>query len=137
MRTVDCGLVIALAAFSMPPSGSAQPAPAAVSGGETITVRLSNFAFDPEHLRLKAGVPVRLRLVNESNGGHDFSAPAFFAASSFLPGSSAPPDGEVAVSSHRTVEIGVIPHAPGTYPLKCTHFLHSIFGMHGSIEVIP
>ena len=137
MRTVDCGLVIALAAFSLSPSGGVQRTMAAVSDGETITVRLSNFAFDPEHLRLKAGVPVRLRLVNESNGGHDFSAPGFFAASGFLPGSSAPSDGEVAVSSHQTVEIVVIPHTPGAYPLKCTHFLHGIFGMHGTVQVIP
>ncbi len=98
---------------------------------------MSNFAFDPDHLRFKAGVPVRLRLMNESGDGHDFSAPAFFAASSFPPGSSAPPNGEVAVGAHQTVELAVIPGTPGRYPLRCTHFLHSLFGMHGTIEVTP
>jgi hypothetical protein len=53
-------------------------------------VRPSKFAFDPDHLRLKAGVPVRLRLMNESNGGHDFSSPAFLAARSGLLGGSFP-----------------------------------------------
>jgi plastocyanin len=105
--------------------------------GETITVRLSSFAFDPDHLRLKAGAPVGLRLVNESSGGHDFSAPAFFAASSFPPGVPAPPDGKVVVGSHQTVEITVVPRTVGVYRLECTHFLHSLFGMHGTVEGIP
>jgi uncharacterized cupredoxin-like copper-binding protein len=127
--------VVALTVISAPISGSTQPITTRATERETITVRLSNFDFIPEHLRLKSGVPIRLRLVNESNGGHDFSAPAFFAAGSFPPGVSGPPDGDVAVASHQTVEIAVVPRTPGTYRLECTHFLHSIFGMHGTIEV--
>src|SRR5664279_4992350 len=132
MRIIARGSVIALAAFSAPLSGSAQQTTASANSN-VITVRLSNFAFDPDHLRLKTGVPVRLRLVNESGGGHDFSSPAFFAASSFLPGSSAPPNGEVAVGSHQTVEIALVPRTPGSYRVECTHFLHSLFGMHGAV----
>jgi hypothetical protein len=30
-----------------------------------------------------------------------------------------------------------VPRLPGTYHLECTHFLHSFFGMHGTIEVTP
>jgi hypothetical protein len=86
---------------------------------------------------LKTGVPVRLRLVNESGGGHYFSAPAFFVASNFPPGSSPPPDGEVGVESHQTVEIAVVPRTPRSYRVECTHFLHSLFGTHGMIEVTP
>jgi plastocyanin len=127
---------IALSALSTPPS-EAQPRPAPVSDGETITVQLSNFDFTPEHLRLKAGVPVRLRLANVSGGGHDFSAPAFFAASGFPPGVAAPQDGTVSVGSHQMVEITVVPRMPGTYHLECSHFLHSLFEMHGTIEVTP
>jgi plastocyanin len=137
MRIIAHTLIVAVMALSMPRTGSAQRSPAPVSDGETITVRLSNFAFDPDHLRLKAGLLVRLRLVNESGGGHDFSAPAFFAASSFPPGSSPPPAGEVAVGSHQTVEFAVVPRTPGSYRIECTHFLHSIFGMHGTVEVTP
>jgi len=116
-------------------TGSGQPI-ASTNDGEAITVRLSDFAFDPEHLRLKAGVPVRLRLVNDSGGGHDFSAPAFFAASSSLPGSLPPTDGGIEVGSHQTVEIALVPRMAGTYPLECSHFLHSLFGMSGTIEVL-
>jgi plastocyanin len=137
MRIIAWASVITLAVFWLPRSGIAQQTPAPASMGETITVRLTNFAFDPDHLRLKAGVPVRLRLVNESSGGHDFSAPALFAASSVLPGGSAPSNGEMAVGSHQTVELALVPRTPGTYHVECTHFLHSFFGMHGTVEVIP
>ena len=135
VRIIRSALIIALAAFSTPLPANAEQTMAPAGDGGTITVRLSNFAFDPDHLRLKVGVPVRLRLVNESGGGHDFSAPGFFAASVILPGFVAPPDGDVAVRAHQTVEIGVVPRTPGTYRFECTHFLHSLFGMHGTIEV--
>jgi plastocyanin len=137
MRLIARASVIALVVFSTPSSGSAQQTTAPARDIDTITVRLSNFAFDPDHLRLKAGTPVRLRLVNETGGGHDFSSPAFFAASSILPGGSSPANGEMAVGSHQTVEIALVPRAPGTYRLECTHFLHSLFGMHGLVEVMP
>jgi plastocyanin len=137
MRIITCMSVIGLAVFLTPLSGSAQQTKAPANEAKTITVRLSSFAFTPDHLRLKAGVPVRLRLVNESNGGHDFSAPAFFAASRPLPNSWSPPDGDVAVGSNKTVEIALVPRTPGTYRVECTHFLHSLFGMHGTVEVLP
>jgi plastocyanin len=137
MRIGTILLIVALASCSaQPPAGTGQASAPPADGG-TVTVRLSNFAFDPDHIRLKAGVPVRLRFVNESDGGHDFSAPKFMAASSFPPGTSAPADGVVEVASHQTVEIALTPNVPGTYPFECTHFLHSSFGMNGTVEVIP
>jgi uncharacterized cupredoxin-like copper-binding protein len=137
MRTDTYVLAVAIVVLLAPLSGDAQQTMSPAGNGETITIQLSNFDFTPEHLRLRAGVPVRLRLVNESGGGHDFSAPAFFAASGFLPGVAVPQDGTVPVGSHGTVEITVVPRMPGTYHLECTHFLHSLFGMHGTIDVIP
>lgn len=130
-------LLIVLAACSAKPTGPDQRTAVPLADGKTITVELSSFAFSPEHIRLKAGVPVRLRLVNESDGGHNFSAPTLFAASSFLPGSLVPSNGAVEVGSHQTVEIALVPGAPAVYPLECTHFLHSAFGMHGTVEVMP
>ena len=100
----------------------------------TITVRLSNFSFDPAQIRLRAGVAVRLQLVNESGGGHNFSAPGFFAASKF-PAAHAPPGGVVEVPARGSAEITVIPAVPGTYRVECTHFLHALFGMTGRIVV--
>jgi plastocyanin len=103
--------------------------------GETVTVALTDFAFTPDHITLRVGVPIRLHLVNESTGSHDFSAPAFFAASSFSAGSTAPPDGAIEVGSKQTVEIALTPRVPGRYPVECTHFLHSLFGMTATIDV--
>lgn len=101
-----------------------------------LTVRMSDFAFAPDNLRLRAGSPVRLRLVNESSGGHDFPAPGFFAASTYPAGSAAPTNGSVEVGGRQTVELTVIYHTPGTYPVECTHLLPSFFGMTASIDVV-
>ena len=119
-----------------PPTATTQPTRSQPVASGTVTVRLSDFAFDPSTLHLRSGVPVRLRLVNESSGGHNFSAPAFFAASSFPAGASAPPKGTVEVGAGQTVDLTVVPGTPGTYPVECTHFMHAMFGMTGQIEVV-
>jgi plastocyanin len=95
---------------------------------------MTNFSFDPDQIRLRAGVPVRLQLVNESGGGHNFSAPGFFAASKF-PAGSAPPAGVVEVPAKGSARITAIPVTPGSYRVECTHFLHALFGMTGRIVV--
>jgi len=135
VRATGLPLMIVLAACSGRPTGIAQPT-APADGGAAVTVRLSNFAFDPEEIRLKSGAAVTLHLVNDSDAGHNFSAPAFFATSSFLVGSSAPLNGAVEVEPHQTVEVALVTGLPATYPLECTHFLHSLFGMHGTIAVL-
>jgi len=133
MRPASLILLLALSACA-----AHRPAPASgpEAAGGTVTVTLSNFAYDPENLRLRAGVPVRLRLVNESDGGHDFKSPGFFAASTFPAGTSPPPGGAVDVGAGSTVELALVPGVPGTYPVTCTHFLHSAVGMTGTVEIV-
>jgi plastocyanin len=133
MRIVIQTLLVIVTGCSARPS--AGPATSEISGGETVTVIMSNFSFDPDHVQLRVGQPVRLRLVNESNGGHNFSSPTFFAASTVAPGSATSADGGIEVAAHQTVEIALIPRQPGTYQLRCTHTLHDLFGMTGAIEV--
>lgn len=116
-------------------SAAAQPGPPAPP--QIVAVRLSSFSFAPNHLVFKAGVPVRLRLTNDSSGGHDFHAPEFFAASAFLPGSPRPGNGGVDLAGGQTVELTLLPRTPGHYEFRCTHFLHSFFGMNGTIDVTP
>jgi uncharacterized cupredoxin-like copper-binding protein len=110
------------------------PAYVAAAEPETITVHLADFSFNPAQLRLRAGVPVRLHLVNDSTGGHDFSAPALFAASAF-PVGTPPAGGKVELGARQSVDIVLEPRVPGTYRVECTHFLHSLFGMTGSVVV--
>ncbi len=126
------GLWYAAIAASVPIAVRSQPAPD--GNVETVIVQLSSFAFRPDHLHFRVGTPVRLQLVNESSGGHDFSAPAFFAASAF-PTGSAPSGGVVEVAGGHTAEITLIPRVPGTFKVECTHFLHSLFGMTATIVV--
>jgi plastocyanin len=105
---------------------AAQPAP------RVVEVRLSNFDFSPSAIALSAGRPVVLRLVNTGRGGHNFSAPQFFAAAANVSGPVR--RGTVEVPGRQSVDISLTP-ARGTYRLKCTHTLHSAFGMNGEIVV--
>lgn len=120
----------ALFAFllTLPATASAQPTDAR----RTVEVRLSNFDFTPSAIALAAGRPVTLHLVNTGGGGHNFSAPQFFAAATNVSGPVR--RGTVEVPGHRSVEIRLTP-SRGTYRLKCTHTLHSAFGMNGQITV--
>ena len=116
---------------------SAAPAAAQTGGAAaaTVTVELSSFDFTPSTLRLRAGVPTVLRLVNSGGGGHNFAAPAFFGAARIDPASAAAVRrGAVEVGGRRTVELRLVP-AAGRYRLRCTHLFHSTLGMTGEIVV--
>ena len=119
-------LPLILAAVSAAP---AQPA------AHTVEVQLSSFKFRPDPVRLRAGEPIVLHLVNTSSGGHNFSAPQFFAAARVAPASAGRINrGAVEVRSGQAVDIALVP-ARGAYRLRCTHTLHSTFGMRGEILV--
>jgi uncharacterized cupredoxin-like copper-binding protein len=99
-------------------------------------VQLSNFKFTPRTLVLDHGRAYVLRLSNASNGGHDFSAPAFFAAAAIAPNDRRwVVDGEVEVPPGQTREIRLTAPAAGRYKLRCTHTFHKAFGMSGTITV--
>lgn len=103
---------------------------------ELVSVELSNFEYTPSDLVFQHGRTYRLRLVNTSSGDHDFSARDFFAASKVAVEDQAKvDDGEVDVLEGETVEIILTPVERGTYDLHCSHFMHGIFGMRGSITV--
>jgi plastocyanin len=101
----------------------------------TRVVEMTNFKFAPSQIELTANAPVVLQLRNDAGGGHSFTAPAFFAAAHVDPASAKYIQaGKVEVPSHQTVTISLVP-AAGHYPLKCSHTLHSAFGMNGTIIV--
>lgn len=104
----------------------AQDAPA------TVEVRLTSFDFTPSTIRLTAGRPTLLHLVNAADGGHNFAAPEFFAAAQRVEGPVR--DGKVEVAGGQSVHVRLVP-ARGTYRLRCTHTLHTTFGMSGEIVV--
>jgi uncharacterized cupredoxin-like copper-binding protein len=121
MRALLIALILAL-----PAAAAAQP-PARI-----VEVRLSNFDFAPGEIRLRAGEPVVLRLINDARGGHNFAAPEFFAAAAGVSGPVR--DGKVELAGHQSAEVRLTP-ARGDYRLRCTHTLHTAFGMTGEIVV--
>lgn len=124
-------LVLALAAAT---SAAAAQAPD-WSHAARVNVTLANFSYSPSTIHLRAGQPVVLHLVNSASGGHDFSAPAFFAAATIRPEDrGALSGGKVEFRGHQTHDIALVPKA-GRYPLKCTHSFHKMFGMSGTILV--
>ena len=106
--------------------------PATASPYPIQRVDLSNFRFMPRQVELVADRPVTLVLTNRAHGGHDFTAPEFFAASRVIAGAA--PGGKIAMPGGTTRSITLVPRA-GTYRLHCSHFLHSSFGMTGTIVV--
>lgn len=102
---------------------------------QQVDVQLSNFDFTPKTLGLRHGQPYRLHLTNTGSGGHNFSAPKFFAAAAIAPQDAAGVvKGSVDLKKGESRDIRLVP-ARGRYKLKCTHFLHSGFGMKGEIIV--
>ncbi|MBA3678266.1 MAG: copper-binding protein [Sphingosinicella sp.] len=98
-------------------------------------MRLANFKCTPKAIRLQAGRPAVLRLVNTAGGSHDFTAPEFFAAAhikadhrGFIR------NGSVEIPSGQAREIALLPKA-GRYKVKCTHTMHKMLGMSGEILV--
>jgi plastocyanin len=110
-------------------------ASAAEAQPATVTVQLSNFSFSPSSVQLRAGAPTTLHLQNIGHGGHNFSAPEFFARARIDPSSARlVRNGTVEVPGNSVIDIKLVP-AAGSYKLRCTHTLHSAFGMKGAILV--
>lgn len=127
MKTLFAIAILALAPVAGAPAQALQPA--------AVTVTMQNFSFDPTQVQLRAGAPTILHLVNTAGGGHNFSAPQFFAAAKIAPASRPlVKDGTVQVAKHSAIDVELVP-AAGQYPLKCTHTLHALFGMKGTITV--
>ena len=127
-------ILVPLAALALTGAPGAAQAPVDWSRAANAEVVLRSFAFTPQTLRLRAGVPVRLTL-RDIKGSHNFSAPAFFAAARVAPedrGKLA--KGKVELDRGEAVTIRLVP-AAGAYKLTCTHFLHPSFGMKGTIVV--
>lgn len=106
------------------------------ANAQTVIVQLSNFKFTPSAITLQHGTPYRLHLVNAASGAHDFSAKQFFAASEIASEDSAKvSNGSVDLDGGEAVDIRLVPMQPGSYRLHCSHFMHTTFGMKGTITV--
>jgi uncharacterized cupredoxin-like copper-binding protein len=105
---------------------------------ERIDVVLSDFDFTPSRIRLRPERPYRLHLENRGSGGHNLTAPDFFRSSVLREGPVANEvraSGSVEVARGEAKAIDLVPLRTGDFPMRCSHFLHSFFGMTGRIAV--
>jgi plastocyanin len=113
-------------------------APAAAQEWRTAAehdVLLSSYDIAPSELRLKAGEPVRLRFVNNSNQGHVFSAQSFFRnAQTRRRDAEMVKGGSIEVPPLSTRTIVLVPKA-GRYKMAGGNFLRRLLGMSGRIIV--
>jgi len=101
-----------------------------------ISIALTDYAFTPGMLDLKAGTIYQLHFVNSGSKDHNFSAPEFFAAAQIAADDQAKlSKGIVELGGGKSVDITVTPGQAGTYPVECTHFMHKMMGMRGNIVV--
>ena len=114
----------ALAALVAGPAAAQQPAAQSIS--------VYSFGYTPKLIHLVAGRPVTLTFVNTSGSGHDFTAKEFFASAQITAGAA--PKGEIELKPGETKSITLVPHA-GNYRAHCSHFMHTSFGMTGTIAV--
>ena len=126
----------ALIALTLMPSAGAQPGPDAWANARSLTLQLSSFRFDPSDIMLDHGVAYDLHFVNNSSGGHDFAGREFFAQAQIRPEDRAKVrNGRVELGGGESVDVHLIAPVPGSYKIRCTHFMHSAFGMTGRIVV--
>lgn len=128
---VAIATLAALSSTSYALAESIMPANAA-----PVVVALSSYEFKPDQITFVRGTTYRLHLTNTSGKAHNFSAPQLFAASSIAPADQSKIEGgEIEVDGGQSVDIVFVPLTPGEYDIRCTHFLHSAFGMHAKVMV--
>jgi plastocyanin len=133
MRLRSLALAATLAAFALPAAAQTTPD---WSKAETLTVSMSNYAFTPATLYLKANQPYKLVLTSTVMKDHDFNAPELFAAGLIAPEDSGKVSkGTVEVDDGGTVAVHFMPTRPGTYNFNCDHFMHAMLVMKGSAVV--
>jgi uncharacterized cupredoxin-like copper-binding protein len=109
---------------------------------ETVTVTMSDFAYTPESLVFREGVPTRLVIENQGSQKHYFTAEDFFRAIATRKVQSNT-DGEIKapyftaieVYPGRSLDLYFVPVTRGTYPLRCTIPGHAELGMRGEIRI--
>lgn len=119
------------------PAASATAANDGFERDQRANISLSSFSVSPRELHLRSGQPVLLRVANDSSVSHDLTAPEFFSAAA-VRGDSASSivRGRISLAAHQNVIVRLVP-AAGRYSVKCSHPLHKMLGMSGTIIVDP
>ena len=109
----------------------------------TVTVDLGEYHYSPETLRLQAGTPYKLELVNRGGMKHYFTAPGFFRAIATRKVQSNH-DGEIKAPYFTALELMpnggqldlyFVPVRTGSYRVECTLPGHAEQGMVGTLVI--
>jgi uncharacterized cupredoxin-like copper-binding protein len=109
---------------------------------ETVTVTMTDFAFNPAAIVFRQGVPYKLVIENKGVQKHYFTAEEFFRAIATRKLQSntdgevkAPYFSAIEVYPGRTLDLYFIPVKTGSYHLICTVEGHAGMGMKGEISI--
>ena len=108
---------------------------------EEQTIELSEMAFTPKEITLKAGKPHIVKVVNKGVVKHEFTAGEFFGSVAFRKAQDvsgefkAPAPHEIEVFPGKEIEVYLIPTKAGAYKLVCEIEGHFEAGMFGTITV--
>jgi plastocyanin len=98
-------------------------------------VLLTSFEIQPRVIRLKAGEPVRLRFVNNSEQRHSFSAPGFFRNAKLRGRDKALVKGGALVAPPLSETTLVLVPAKGRYDVRGDNLFRRVLGMKARIVV--
>lgn len=109
---------------------------------ETVTVTMTDFAFNPARLAFRQGVPYKLVIENRGAQKHYFTSDGFFRAVATRKLQSnndgeikAPYFSAIEVYPGRSLDLYFIPVRTGSYPLVCTIEGHAGMGMTGEVRI--
>jgi uncharacterized cupredoxin-like copper-binding protein len=113
------------------------------SGPKTVEIEVNEMAFSKKEIALKAGVPVRLVLINKDKEVHDLSVdtiPVDVTAQTADPdghthSEEKEPDLHVSVKPGAKGWVEFTPTQGGTYTFYCTVSGHRDHGMEGTLVV--
>jgi uncharacterized cupredoxin-like copper-binding protein len=109
---------------------------------ETVTVTMTDYAFNPASVVFRQGVPYKLVIENKGSEKHYFTAENFFRAIATRKLQSntdgevkAPYFSAIEVYPGRSLDLYFLAVKSGTYPLICTIEGHAGMGMTGEIRI--
>ena len=130
--TPAAGVGLALLVVSC---GSGATGGAGASNG-SVTLRATEFKFDPGAIHLQANTPVRMVLVNAGQIEHDVTIEGISAKNVRLSdGKSAGAQPVVTAPAGKQVWMEFTPTAKGTFVVVCTIAGHKDAGMRGTVTV--
>jgi len=130
-------LLLILALAWAAPHAAAQSAQPEWRQAAEIQVALRPNEFQPQEIRLQAGVPTRLVFVNNSRTDLSLTAEGFFETARLRTGDDQlVNDGGMVLRAGETRAVTLVP-APGRYRMRSQNWLRRLVGMSALIVVEP